>query len=138
MCQCATPLSAFYFANNREMESSTAMAWGPAREQHGADLGSGGDGWRLRFISFACEALLHLGFSQRSPVWKLVLTTAGMPSGAVEFRTFRITLPVQLPHSTVTRQHQLAQLLQVELMLIPGSWTFTEGISSIWKEQSSN
>lgn len=35
-------------------------------------------------------------------------------------------------------QDQLAQLLQVGLMLIPGSWTFTEDISSVWKEQSSN
>lgn len=58
----------------------------------------------------------------------------------MEFRTteFWITLPVQLPRSTVTRQDQLAQLLQGELMLIPGSWMFTENISSIWKEQSSN
>lgn len=43
-----------------EIESSSAVAWGPVRERHGADLGSGGDGWRLRFILFACEALLHL------------------------------------------------------------------------------
>lgn len=55
-------------------ESCSAVGLGP-----GAELGSGGEGWRLRFILFACEALLHLGFSGRSPVWELVLTTAGRP-----------------------------------------------------------